>query len=395
MKTGIITIHNSPNYGATLQAFALWKYLQLQGYDVEIIDLYRPYQKEYVPSRKYRPRRQDQSTRSRIKEVVKKALGKWTYRSEYSPSAADKFAEFNAQMKFSRPYYGIDELYEHPPVYDLYVSGSDQVWNPEQPYCLDPYFLTFAPEGSRKISYASSIGITELTADEKADFKRWLSSYSAVSVRERQAKELLESFTGLQVSQVSDPTFLLDADFWQSVAADPVRGKPYMLLYTVVHRPYMVDYCLKVSKQAGLPLVVLGQYEPESCDGYKAVRDAGPREFLGYIADAEMVVTTSFHCTALSLLMGTKNFYSVIDRGSKRGSRLSDLLDTFGLQDHLLASDPDSNYAELASRPLHREAIRDKILSEQKRSRDFLLSNIGQATGPDSPRVPPKPGETK
>lgn len=81
-----------------------------------------------------------------------------------------------------------------------------------------------------KISYASSIGISSLTNIEKNDFKKWLSSYNAISVREKQAQKMLnELLMGKNVFQVSDPTFLLDRDFWKNLAIVPDNREPYIL----------------------------------------------------------------------------------------------------------------------------------------------------------------------
>lgn len=151
MKAGIITIHNSPNYGACLQSFALWKYITGQGVDCEIIDLYRPYQKEYIPGRKFVPmRKQKHILPDTIKHAIKRLIGRNKEPKYFSDSAKEKFKQFNAPIKLSGTYRGIDELYANPPLYDLYISGSDQVWNPSQPYCMEPYFLTFAPKTRSK-----------------------------------------------------------------------------------------------------------------------------------------------------------------------------------------------------------------------------------------------------
>ena len=139
-KVGIITIHNSPNYGACLQSYALYRYIQQQGNDVEIIDLHRPFAYEdYIPSKKYVSCRSvKRSLLSKIKGNVKSLMGiKPKKPSLYSPSAIKKFDEFNSVIKLSKPYRGIDELYANPPLYDLYISGSDQLWNPTQAYCLN------------------------------------------------------------------------------------------------------------------------------------------------------------------------------------------------------------------------------------------------------------------
>lgn len=141
---------------------------------------------------------------------------------------------FNSEISLSKPYRSIDELYANPPKYDLYITGSDQVWNPTQNYCLEPYFLTFVAEGQgKKISYASSIGINDLTIKEKSLFKKWLSSYDAISIREKQGKVLLQSFINRDIKQVPDPTFLLSMDFWREMAIRPQFNEKYILfIYT-------------------------------------------------------------------------------------------------------------------------------------------------------------------
>lgn len=376
-KIGIITIHNSPNYGACLQSYALYHYIERQGNDVEIIDLHRPAAYEdYVPSKKYmcaRPVKRGHL--SKIKGFVKTVLGmKSKAKSLYSPTAIQKFDAFNSVIKLSHAYRGIDELYANPPKYDLYISGSDQLWNPTQLYCLEPYFLTFVPKNiGKKISFATSIGITDLRENEKADFRKWLSSYDDVSVREFQAQELLQGLLPEKtIHQVADPTFLLEPDEWKSMSVKPQQEK-YILMFTLQHRPEILEYCLKLSKQSGLPLIALGQVQPNVQDGsYTAVKDAGPKEFLGYIENAEMVITDSFHCTVFSLIMGTRNFYTYIAPDNHRGSRIIDLLGTYGLKDHLLKTTLDVPYDDLASKALNLESISCIMSKERERSRNFL-----------------------
>ncbi len=373
MKIGIITIHNSPNYGACLQAFALWKYLEMQGHDVEIIDLYRPYQKEYVQSKRYKPWNLTRSgVLSRIKNHVRKIIKKKA-KPLFSEKSKAKFDDFNGQVKLSRPYLGIDDLYSNPPMYDLYVSGSDQLWNPTQPYCLEPYFLTFVPKGRKKISYATSIGISTLSRDEKQKMKEYLSSYATISVREKQAKDLLESFVGRNdIKQVPDPTFLLDLEYWESLSIKPVTKEPYFLLFTLQWSRPLVDYALRLSAESGLRLVVLTQIQPVCKDeDYVPVTDAGPKEFLGYISNAEMVLTDSFHCTVFSIIMGAKNFYAYISPDNRRGVRITDLLDTFGLGCHLL-TDFTRCYSELVKAKTDRRQILSRMEMIKMQGRTFL-----------------------
>ena len=127
-KIGIITIHNSPNYGACLQSFALYKYLELQGYPVEIIDLHRPYYDDYVPSSRFLPfDHYPKSIKQKLKEWVKGLLKKdvkdtvKVKEKKDNSESKKKFDAFNAQIHLSRPYLSIDDLYDNPPVYQ--VSG--------------------------------------------------------------------------------------------------------------------------------------------------------------------------------------------------------------------------------------------------------------------------------
>ena len=302
MKIGILTIHDSPNYGACLQCYALWKYLAEQGYDCEIIDLHRPgAHPDYIPSTKYhRCRPLQQSRFTMFKKNVKRLFGiKANPIRYYNDDAKKKFEEFNSLYKKSQPYTSIDAFYKNPPQYDVYIAGSDQLWNPTQTYCIEPYFLTFVSGlEKKKISFSTSIGITELTDAEKKMFKEWLNDFTAISVREKQAKQLLESFVGREVNQISDPTFLLSPSSWQSIANCPQSQDSYILYFALHFDKNLLNYCQKLSKESGLRLYVLNQTQPDSIDNsYVAIKDAGPKDFLGYIEKAELVITDSFHCT--------------------------------------------------------------------------------------------------
>lgn len=374
-RIGILTIHNSPNYGACLQSYALYTYLSQQiGVSCEMIDLHRPYEKDYIPSKRFKPYRRVQPNMwKRIKVALKKVLDKNKNTDLYSAEAKPKFDAFNRSIKLSRPYWSIDELYVSPPDYDIYITGSDQVWNPTQPYCLEPYFLTFAPEGKKKVSYASSIAVTELKVDEEQDFQRWLSDYDIISVRERHAQQLLASFINQPIFLVADPTFLLDAETWKSLATNPKKQGPYILLFTLDYDIDLLRFAVRISKEADLCLIYLNQLLPELDNvNYVAVRDAGPMDFLGYIAHSDMVITNSYHATVFSVILEAKSFYTYIAGYNQRGSRIIDLLDTFSLQQHLLRQDLSEDYRTLSSRHIDWVRIREVAHQERNDGREFL-----------------------
>ena len=373
-RVGIVTIHDSPNYGGSLQAYALYKYIKDKGAECEIIDIRRPVHNDYIYERHYSSYRNNPfSFRKKLKNTIKKLIGRKTNISQYTSDMAERrFREFNSTIRYSKPYCRLSALKKNPPVYDVYISGSDQLWNPTQPYCLEPYFLTFAPKGKVKISYATSVGITELQAKEKKDFKKWLSTYDAISVREKQAQKLLRSFVNKEISVVLDPTFLLDIDYWKSIANFPEVNGGYILIFLLSKNPEIVNYGIKLSEESKKKLIFIKAPHLPLNENYIVDNNCGPKEFLGYIGNADLVITDSFHCTVFSILMEAKNFATYISPTSKKGSRITDLIDLLGLSDHLLATDYTSTYSDLEKTIINKELLRKKIISEQTKSRNFL-----------------------
>ena len=316
-----------------------------------------------------------------MKLLLKRSLGKKPLqRQYYNEESKIKFDAFNSLYTKGKPYNNIDEFYDNPPQYDVYISGSDQLWNPTQIYCIEPYFLTFVSgENKKKISFSTSIGITGLTDKEKYLFKRWLSDFTAISVREKQAKQLLESFVGREVIQTSDPTFLLLHSEWKEIANYPEAETPYILYFALHWDKELLVYCKRLSAESGLPLYVVNQSQPSPTDGsYFAIKDAGPRDFIGYIANADMVITDSFHGTVFSIIMGSKNFYTYIAPNSDRGSRIEDLLNTFSLSNHILNNDFERNYKELQGSTPDKDMNMSIIQQERKRSASFLIDAISK-----------------
>lgn len=375
MKIGILTIHDSPNYGACLQCYGLWRFLVNEGYDCEVIDLHRPgAHLDYIPSQKFKASRiRKKSWLQKIKSYLRGKSNKDI--SIYSNRLLkERFSEFNSKIKQSRPYVSIDLLYQNPPEYDVYIAGSDQLWNPSQRYCIEPYFLTFVKDRSKKkISFSTSIGITELTVSEKQKFKTWLSDFDFISVREKQAKLLLESFVDRNIEQVADPTFLLPPDEWHKIATFPKDGEKYLLYFALHMDAEILQYCISLSKESGLKLIVLNQRLSSREDApYEVVNDAGPREFLGYMANAELVVTDSFHGTVFSMIMGAENFYTYILKGNQRGSRIEDLLETFALSDHIFRTPFAKTFSQMNSSKPNREQVLDVMNKERLHSVELL-----------------------
>ena len=378
-RIGIATIHKSSNFGGSLQAYALYKYLESQGHSVEIIDLLRPVHERFIYDSRYKPYRSTRySFKNRLREAVKKMLGYKDRRGFASEISEQRFNDFFKDIKYSKEYRKIRYIYKDAPEYDVYVSGSDQLWSPMHPFCIEPFFLTFAPEGSKKISYATSIGVTELTDREKADFKKWLASYEAISVREAEGKQLLDSFIkDKNIEVVADPTFLLDIEDWKSLAVAPDIKENYILLFSLTNTKPLVDFAIRMSKESGKKLVILkGPNLDADSPDYLLDNNIGPREFLGYFDNADMIITDSFHGSVFSMLMGAKNFFSYIQPVSKTGSRITNLLKTVEEPNHLLPSDLAKSYKELDSEKIDKAALYDRIAKVREHARGFLARSI-------------------
>lgn len=377
-KIGIITIQKSPNYGACLQSYALWEYINKHVRDVEVIDLLRPTHEGYKASRNFKECRPSKRTIvSKIKSKIKALIGRAGNVCPLSEDAQKKFDKFNSRICFSRTYKNADDLYRNPPDYDLYITGSDQVWNPAQRYCIEPYFLSFAPKDRMKISYASSLGITELEENEIKLFRDRLASYTAISVREKSAKILLEQVIGRSVEQVADPTFLLSYDIWRHFSeSSEYTFTDYIFLFTLSYNIDLFEYASTLSIQSGKKFIYLcgniHSVPKQAKLRCTLITDAGPCDFLRLIEKANLIITDSFHCTVFSIILRANNFYAFISKGDKRGSRIIDLLSIFLLQTHLLTAPLEQSYVLLMRNLVNHESLKAIYLKVQCESQTFL-----------------------
>lgn len=338
---GIVTILKVNNYGAELQAFALQHKLELMGYDAEIID--------YLFYKHPRHRREGVSKpfypfplKGRIREwllPLYESLRCLPY-AKQKAQRRERFEAFHRKhTRFSaKTYTRQSSLYASPPDYDIYVAGSDQVWNPNCYTSLNPYFLTFAPAGKRRVSYASSFGVSALPATAEAGYKRGLEGLDAIAVREHTGARLVKQLTGRDATVVADPTLLLSGDEWLRVASlDKVPSQAYLLLYVLHNSDYITRTAQQLAQERGLKIVRLckNAYRQDACDsGIENVLDAAPDDFIGLFSRATLVLTNSFHGTVFSNIFH-RDFYAIVPRGKDNNSRLVDLLGRIGNTDRL------------------------------------------------------------
>lgn len=191
MKIKTITTWADYNYGASLQAFALLTYLKRRGHDVEMINYLPPYQTRMYNYMWVNP----ESKASRY------IVTRWIYRiAKFAQrmttlNRKHVFDEFNFRTLPLTPiqYYSYQELCKNPPEADLYIVGSDQVWNVLYDAGKDPSFYLEFVQSGKKASYAASFSFLDIDDFNKKRIAESLNKFSGVAVREFQGQEFLKN----------------------------------------------------------------------------------------------------------------------------------------------------------------------------------------------------------
>ena len=342
MKIGIITIQNVNNYGAELQCCALCRKLQSMGYDVEVINYLFGIHPKHIHAGEKRTVSISlkQDIKVRLLPIVQNLFCLFHHKNKELRN--QRFDEFHATYNrlTKKVYPSVQSLYEANFDYDVLCIGSDQVWNYEKGYSLEPFFASFDKKGTRKISYGSSIGLSKLSPEAENVFKKELSGFTSLSVREQQASDLLHKLLNKDVDVVLDPTLLLNSNEWLEVAkTEMCPNEKYVLVYIVTIKPcnYVLEVARKVAKERGLKIVRICRdaYPEHSGNDVEEILTAGPSDFVGLFSRAEFVVTNSFHGTVFSINF-SKPFYSVIKSHHSTNSRLTSILKKLNLEDRIL-----------------------------------------------------------
>ncbi|MBR4830087.1 MAG: polysaccharide pyruvyl transferase family protein [Muribaculaceae bacterium] len=332
-KIGIVTIHMINNYGAILQAYALNSYLNSVGYDAETID-FRTYRvaesyKTYAPIHGPMDLVRNLQTLTLMKKIRKRH------------ERMKGFIQENVKLS-QGVYYSNAELAEAHLDYDYYICGSDQIWNTYCDNYDDAFILAFARDKGIRLSYAASMGMSSVNPALLQRFKEELSGFSALSVREQNAVEVISSISGKEVVQVMDPVFLLSPDQWRQVMKrDLCPQRPYILFYSVHGGwPGMRKYVKQLSRLYHMPVVVVNKNLREALYPNIKCFDAGPAEFVGLLDGAKYIFTNSFHGCAFSIMF-KKKFQVFVAGTASQGtaSRIYSLMNTLGLADRITSRD--------------------------------------------------------
>jgi hypothetical protein len=329
MKISLITTHNANNYGAILQTFATQEVLKQYG-TVTIIN----YENKHLSI---------SLNLVRFLPTVHGLLGvaKDIFRLLPRYRVLKRFQDFFDEYFILSSLVKKDHIESLSESYDVYVAGSDQIWNPA---CVSKlrkidsvYFLGFVPNEKIKISYASSMGGYKYSESEAVAVKELLSGFDSISVREKDTKNYLENILGRRVEHVLDPTLLLSKEQWLNSLGIQRESEPerYILFYCVPKLQGIREIAKYYREKLGIKLIALDQGLSSGVKVDKHIRDAGPREFIALFENAEFIITDSFHGTCFSINFG-KPF--VVYTEGMHSNRIKSILEITGLKHRLLNS---------------------------------------------------------
>ena len=313
MRICTTTCQHAYNYGARLQTFALAAYLQQQGHEVQVID-YRPDYMRGEVQLLFWPGLSIKQWGKLILQFPDRLRAK--RRQPYFDNFSKQYIPLT-----SRIYWSIDELRRNAPEADLYIAGSDQIWNTEFRNGTDPgYYLDFGSPTVRRISYAASFATADILPAARSFVQTNLARFDAISVREHSALGIIKSL-GYTATEVLDPVFLLPKQQWMDLADDTGNGEKYVLVYDFMNSPKVREQAKRIAAAQHLKIFTIG--DKRLCYADRNFIYASPLTFLGLIKHATYIVSNSFHGTAFAIIFGIP--YSVINREDGLNIRMRDL----------------------------------------------------------------------
>ncbi|ALU13849.1 polysaccharide pyruvyl transferase [Eubacterium limosum] len=387
IQIGIITLYyNNLNYGGSLQAYALCKIIKSKGYQVEQISYDRIKKNDKLEIKRRLKFLNINSVLNKVSLNAKKIV---FYRS-------NKKIALELKDRKELFYYFLSNQIDHSKVYtpkninqavnsyDIFICGSDQIWNQNG---KDPaYFLDFVPQKTPKISYAASIGKKTLKKKQIDYMVPKIKRLDYISVREKEAKDILKKNINQKIKVVVDPTLLLTQNDWNKIALSTTVKSPYIFVYLLGNNKKQRKTIKEIGKFLNLKIAFIPyvhlNYEPAD-ENFADIDlyDVGPAEFVGLIKNAAMVITDSFHGCVFSIIYHKKFWALKRHKDTEKenmNSRLYTLFGNLGLEERLLDDDQQLTKDELL-KEIDYEAVDAKLDVLRKDSMDFLEHALSES----------------
>lgn len=374
-KIGVIThYYKSKNYGGLLQAYAVCRCLRGMGYETEQICYLRGWPPPPPPPFL------DRLKRLTLKKVRLKIIH-WILRRPFQERAVAMAAFAANKIPHSAKVY-TPETIQDCQAYDAYITGSDQVWNPD--WYEPAFFLTFVPDSQKKIAYAASLGHSSLTEAQAALFREHLQGFSAVSVREKDSVEVLSALSPVPVEWLLDPVLLLTREQWDDICEERLISGPYVFCYFLGEGLPPRRLALNFAKKRKLKVVSIPHIHGyfRGCDtgfGDKRLYKVSPEEFLSLIKYADYVFTDSFHALVFSRIYGRECAVFRRDSGDTMSNRIYSATALFGCSERFCDTEEKEtlDYIERLP-PVDLERPNPMLDTLRKRSYEFLEENLAR-----------------
>lgn len=325
MKVGMLTYHRAHNYGGVLQCYALSKKVQSLGHEVKVIDYsceffnkqYKKYSLTNLPS---------------LKKMA--AIALYNGNVKYN---GDNFNEFVKERLPLTETYTKSNLHSLDGEYDVFLTGSDQVWSP---FCSGfdrTYFLDFV-NSSRKCAYAASFGVSSIPDSYTKTYQELLRDFEYVTVREKSGVELFNRFTGRNADVTLDPTLLLNKSEWAELVHRKYANRKYVLVYMIAESKNTLALARSIGKKNNLEVIYITDRLFKRKDVTTLSKNS-VEDWLSLFYCAEYIVTNSFHGIAFSINFNKDFYVQFLPGKAKTNTRIENILQEFNLIDRLL--DPE------------------------------------------------------
>ena len=373
---GITTrFYNNENYGGVLQAYALTKVLSKMKFNVEQILIKQEFKKGSIQDKP--------SITKKILNVCKnpKIISNKIFQFVLENKLTQRsiaFERFIDCVPHSEKVYTSSNIKENLNKYDIFITGSDQVWTMQ--WYNSSYFLDFVPRDKIKISYAASMPDVNISNKEKEIVKNHLESFDAISVREINTSTFLEKLTEKKVECVLDPTFLLDKTDWNEICSDEIMYEKYIFCYFLGEDIKQRKIAKEFAKKFKLKIVTLPHLHSikRSDILFKVHKLYGvsPQMFISLIKNAEYVLTDSFHAAVFSTIFKTKYYVFERDGEIDMSTRISTLLKITNASERYLENNKSTIDYMLSIKDMEVGDPSDEFKAMRHKSFEFLRKNI-------------------
>lgn len=365
------------NYGSVLQAYALQ--LVLNEFDNIEYEIINQYSEKVASVDNFFVKFKTLGFKKTFHRIVWK-FG--TKKLRNRNSALQKFVD--ERLKTSDKRYREDFIQEADECYDGFICGSDQIWHPELTSLNSMYWLTFVNPDKLKIAYAPSIGVDQVTEEQKHMIRKNLSTFNAISCREESGRKLLCSIIEKDDCEtVLDPTLLVDRTVWDRICPPRRFPQSYIFVYLLRGTKEQRIFVEKFARVKNLKIVTMPYLDYEHINQYDKkfgdikYWDASPSDFISVIRYAKFVFTDSFHCMIFSCLYH-RDFYLFPKIGKHQMNRLTDLQNMFRLSNRMIGKNTTMNDLE-SMKTIDWNRVDSVIAEKRLKSKSYLEKALGIA----------------